>query len=372
MTRVICFYLPQFHVIPENNAWWGEGFTEWLNVKRAKPLFDGHYQPHAPLNDYYYSLDDIRVQKRHVSLAKKFGIFGFCFYFYWFNGKTLLEAPTKRWLQSPELDLPFCLCWANENWTRRWDGGDDEILVPQVHSFLDDRNFINHIIPYLKDSRYIRIEGKPLIVLYRPNLLPNAQLTASAWRSVCESSGVGPIHLSYVQGFDRSDPGIYGFDSAIEFPPLSIDNAGFRSERINNQVRSYSSANDYNFNLYDYKKFVQFSENYPELPYTLFRGVCPSWDNTARRLNSNAFIVHNATPESYHEWLLNACLFSKSRSQQQSSNGSDIVFINAWNEWGEGCHLEPDTKFHYRWLQETRRALDIASHMNISSNHRSF
>ena len=308
MSKLISFYLPQYHPIPENDEWWGEGFTEWSNVRRAVPLYEGHYQPHVPLDAHYYSLDNPENQLRQINLAKQYGVDGFCFYFYWFNGKTLLETPTRRWLENKDLDFPFCLCWANENWTRRWDGLDKQMLIGQSYSPKDDRDFINYISCYLKDPRYIRINGKPLVVLYRPNLLPNALFTASQWRYECMINGVGEIHLAYVQGFEKSDPGKYGFDSAIEFPPVGLD-----ADNITCHFSPLKEFKNSPQQIYDYKSFVAYSNKYESLGYTLFRGVMPSWDNTARRMTNGASIIHHSTPELFKEWLLNASMWSKTK-----------------------------------------------------------
>lgn len=344
--KLICFYLPQFHVILENDEWWGKGFTEWTNVQPAQPQFEGHYQPHVPGELGYYELLDPSVQRRQVELAKLYGIGGFCFYFYWFGGKRLLEAPTESYLNDSGLDLPFCLCWANENWSRRWDGLDSEILIAQEHSPNDDLAFIEHVARYMRDPRYIRIEGKPLLLVYRPSLLPSAKETSERWRIWCRENGVGEIYLAYTQSFEVVDPGEYGFDAAIEFPPNNS-----APPPVTGGITPFSS--DFECKVYDWEVFVGRSERYQQPGYKLFRSVCPSWDNTARRKQRGTIFVNN-TPALYQQWLENAIADTV---RHRSSTDERLVFVNAWNEWAEGAHLEPDARYGYAWLQATRNAL---------------
>ncbi len=344
--RLICFYLPQFHPIPENNEWWGEGFTEWTNVQPAQPQFAGHYQPHMPGELGYYNLLDPTVQRRQVELAKLYGIGGFCFYFYWFGGKRLLETPTENYLNDGSLDLPFCLCWANENWSRRWDGNDSQVLMAQQHSPEDDLAFIAHVARYMRDQRYIRVGGKPLLLVYRPGLLPSAQETARRWRQWCQNNDIGEIYIAYTQSFDAVDPAEYGFDAAIEFPP---NNSAPHS--VTGGITPLKE--DFESKLYDWRALALCSEHYLHPAYKLFRSVCPSWDNTARRKQRGTVFVNN-TPALYQHWLENAIVDTV---KQFPSEDERLIFVNAWNEWAEGAHLEPDARYGYAWLQATRNAL---------------
>lgn len=348
--RMIAFYLPQFHPIPENDEWWGEGFTEWTNVGPAQPQFVGHHQPHVPDELGYYDLRDVAVQRRQIELAKLYGIEGFCFYFYWFGGKRLLEEPLENWLADRSLDLPFCLCWANENWSRRWDGLDQEILIAQNHSAEDDLAFIAEVAPYLRDPRYIRIEGKPLLLVYRPSLLPASDQTARRWRTWCRENGIGEIFLAYTQSFEAGDPDQYGFDAAVEFPPN-------RSSPPNVTHAVVPLREDFSANVFDWSVFPQRSENYQPRHYKLFRSVCPGWDNTARRRHGAGVFINN-TPDLYRTWLENAI---EDTLNHINSPSERLVFVNAWNEWAEGAHLEPDAATGFAYLQATRDALEAVN-----------
>ena len=354
--KLIAFYLPQFHAIAENNKWWGEGFTEWTNVKPARPQFDGHYQPHVPNELGYYNLLDSSTQLRQIELAKLHGVGGFCFYTYWFAGKLLLEKPIENYLNDSSLDFPFCLCWANENWSRRWDGLDNDILMAQKHSPDDDLAFIEHVSQYMKDARYIRIDGKPLLLVYRPSLLPSAKETAKRWRDWCLNNGIGEIYLAYTQSFETVDPIKYGFDAAIEFPPNNS-----APPNITNTVKPLST--NFSGTVYDWNVFVERSRDYSKPAYKLFRSVCPAWDNTARR-KAGGTVFLNSTPQKYQEWLTNAVVETCTRIENLDER---LIFVNAWNEWAEGAHLEPDQHYGYAYLDATRKAL-ISQSVSTSNN----
>ena len=348
LARLIAFYLPQFHPIPENDAWWGKDFTEWTNVKPAKPLFEGHYQPHEPGELGYYDLRDADVQHRQVELAKRYGIGGFCFYFYWFNGKRLLDLPIENYRQNTSLDLPYCLCWANESWSRRWDGKAHELLIDQQHSPDDDLAFIAHVAAHFHDPRYILIYGRPLLLVYRPGLLPDARATARRWRQWCVEAGIGEILLATTQSFEACDPASYGFDVAIEFPPNN-----FPVRDVRRQVRGLGP--DFSGHLFDWTHFPRRADRFERqrLGYNLWRGVCPSWDNTARRKQA-ATVFCGSTPAGFRHWLRRAIVDTV---QRRGDSSERLVFINAWNEWAEGAHLEPDRRYGYAWLEACRRAL---------------
>lgn len=343
--RLIAFYLPQFHRIPENDVWWGEGFTEWNNVVRALPQFEGHAQPRLPSDLGFYDLRDKDVMREQAQLARSYGIEGFCFYFYWFAGKTLLETPLTGWLSGGGMDLPACICWANEGWTRSWDGRRGDTLIAQRHDPEDDLAFIAHVARYLADPRYIRVDGKPLLLVYRPNLLPDARATAARWRRWCLEHGVGEIFLAYVQGFERPAPDEIGFDAAVEFPPnLSTpDDLTARQHLLNP---------DYAGSVLDWRRLASEYENRPLPHYPFFPGVNCGWDNEPRRPGHGRTYLH-ASPRRYRDWLRHTVqhrLADRDASER-------LVFVNAWNEWAEGAVLEPDARLGHAWLQATRDAL---------------
>lgn len=343
--KVIAFYLPQFHPVPENNEWWGPGFTEWTNVTQAKPQYKGHYQPRVPSELGYYDLRLPEVREAQAELAREHGVYGFCYYYYWFNGRKILERPLQEVLESGKPDFPFCICWANETWSRRWDGSEDEVLLKQQHTPASDVEFIHDVIPFFKDPRYIRVNGAPLLLVYRASLFPDLRTTADTWRRVCAENGIPEVHLCIVESFGFSDPYSVGFDSSVQFPPHGIS-----STDIRDQVDDLED--DFDGRIYDYAQVVQNEICARQPDYRRFRGVMCSWDNTARRKN-RAHIFENADPSLYEVWLRDAVDWTRTHHRP----GERLVFVNAWNEWAEGTYLEPDTKNGRAYLEATRRVV---------------
>jgi 2-polyprenyl-3-methyl-5-hydroxy-6-metoxy-1,4-benzoquinol methylase len=336
--RLIAFFLTQFHPTPENDRWWGKGFTEWTNVTKAEALFEGHYQPHLPADLGFYDLRLREVRHEQIALAKQYGIDAFCYYYYWFSGKRVLHRPLDDMLHDPESDMPFCLCWANENWTRRWDGADREILIAQEHLPNDDIEFIRSVIPFFNDSRYIRLDGAPFLIVYQPQRLPDPRKSARIWREYCEKAGIGPIHLCAALTNDNEDYEQFGFDSGLQFPPHNC-----RCENVNEAIDFYTP---FHGRAVEYANFAQWYLDRTYESNNVFRTVSPCWDQTAR-VGSRAFLAINGTPANYEYWLAETL---------RSTSEDRFVFINAWNEWAEGCHLEPDRRFQRLFLDATLKA----------------
>lgn len=356
--KLIAFYLPQFHPIPENDRWWGKGFTEWTNVSKAIPQFVGHYQPHLPGDLGFYDLRVKENQKLQVELAKNYGLYGFCYYYYWFNGKRLLEKPLDNHADNPNIDFPFCICWANENWTRRWDGQEQDILISQNYSDENDLKLIQDLCRYFSNEKYIHIESRPVLIIYRPQLLPDPAKTTSFWRNYCIQNGFGDPFLIAAESFGNSgDPRSMGFDASLEFPPHYLGKAQIDKRNIQFANSKFSG------NIYDYEIAMRTMTSKIKPDYMLFKTLMTAWDNTARKQN-NANIFINTNPKNYQQWL--------EKNIEYTIKNHDInkrlVFINAWNEWAEGAHLEPDKKFGYAYLQATATALKKFIKKPINSN----
>ena len=347
--RVLAFYLPQFHPIPENDAWWGKGFTEWTNVAAAKPLFPGHYQPRLPADLGFYDLRLADVLEAQADLARDHGIHGFCYHYYFFkNGRRLLERPLERMLASGTPDFPFCLCWANENWTRRWDGRESEVLVAQEHDAQNDLAFLRSVLPYFRDRRYIRIDGRPVLVVYRTSLFPDVAGTVERWRAEAARHGEAAPYLIAAESLDPSHDAALrsGFDATCEFPPHGAAKAVVPRKAWPQSLQGFSGT------LLDYRRMVDFFLTRPPVAYRRFRSVTLDWDNTARR-GSSASLMVNFSLADYHRWLATAI----AETREPSPHDEQLVFINAWNEWGEGTYLEPDQLRGRACLEATREAI---------------
>lgn len=346
--KVVAYYLPQFHPFPENDEWWGTGFTEWTNVIAAKPLFPGHHQPQLPADLGFYDLRLDQVQRDQVELAKRYGISGFCYYYYWFSGKTLMTLPIDRHVEQ-DLDIDFCLCWANESWSRRWDGSENDVLIGQAHTYDSDVDFIYSCLPYFKSKRYIKINGAPLLQIYRISLMERPRETLERWRQIARSEGFPDLHVCMVESFGLDDPHEFGCDSSCQFPPH-----GVVGDKINDQIEDL--APDFTGTIYSYPEIVRGEIARPRPPHLRFRTAMPSWDNSARK-GAGGNIFAGAGPAMFETWMRHLVADARNRL----SEGQRFVFVNAWNEWAEGTHLEPDRKFGHANLRAVRNALSPES-----------
>ena len=356
--RSLAIYLPQFHPVRENNEWWGMGFTEWTNVAKAQPRFPGHYQPHLPADLGFYDLRLAETRQQQADLARQYGIHGFCYYHYWFNGRRILERPFEEVLKSGEPDFPFCLCWANENWSRRWDGLDQEVLLKQEYGDDDDRAHLQALAPAFADPRYIRVDGKPVFIVYRTHLLPDVQRTVATWREEAQRLGIGELYLMRMNGWGpHPDPHALGFDAAVEFQPDWVGlphqkYGGLKTRGLNKLgLRPSPYLRDA---IYDYEELTRTMMARGKPDYKLYPGVTPAWDNSARR-RQKADIFTGSTPAKYEAWLRHTVEAFVPYSVEEN-----FIFINAWNEWAEGNHLEPDAKWGRQYLEATARALGVA------------
>lgn len=339
----IAFYLPQFHVTPENDKWWGKGFSEWHNVTQAKPLFENHYQPRMPADLGFYDLSSIEIQIKQIELAKRFNIDGFCYYYYWFDGKKVLNKPIENMLANKSIDMPFCICWANESWFRNGDGPNQHVLLAQSYSEETNKALILEFIEYMKDPRYIRHEGKPVLVVYRIKIIPEWKKVARMWREECRRAGVGEIHLCAIH-FDQEemdgDPELHNLDSYVAVPPHELTLEDHRG-KVANLVKDFGGA------LYSYDAAMTSDiERYAKgYSWPIHRGAMMGWDNTARRLKDSR-IFFGCTPLKFRRWLKTI----KEQENLFNPSKESLLFINAWNGWAEGTTLEPDQRFGTSYL----------------------
>ena len=348
--RLIAFYLPQFHPIPENDEWWGKGFTEWTNVSKALPRFVGHYQPHLPGELGFCDLRLPEMLRAQANLARRYGLHGFCFHYYWFGGRKLLDTPLNILLSHPDIDLPFCINWANESWTRTWDGREENILIEQRYSEQEDIAFAKALETIVRDPRYINIDGRPLLMLYRPDLLPDAPATVARWREQFRLMGLNNPYIVMPQAFGIDDPRICGMDAAVGFPPHKWWDLPATNSSVTLLDANYSGR------ILSYEAMARAAAELDPKEYKLFPGICPSWDNEARKPRKGV-CFSGSTPLKYGRWLAEA----SRKTLQHESADERLVFINAWNEWAEGAHLEPDRHYGYAYLNETARVLSNLS-----------
>jgi lipopolysaccharide biosynthesis protein len=348
--RVLAFYLPQFHRTPENDDWWGDGFTDWMNVDRARPLFAGHAQPAVPGEMGRYDLSDIKVMGQQAELALDHGIAGFLMHHYWFDGKPLLDTPLRNVLADPAINFPFALCWANESWTRRWDGLDKDVLIAQTYPQGWDDQFYDDLLPALRDSRYLQVDGMPLLVIYRIGQVPDGRRVVEGWKERARRDGLGGLHVLAVtpsRDFEALSADVAGaLDGLVRFPPGS--GIGLQS------IREIAPGLDprHTGDIYSYDAAIDGADLATAGPHGLrvHPGVMPGWDNTARR-GSAAYVFHGGNPVSFRRWLARAA-----RAASQAP-GEPMVFVNAWNEWAEGAHLEPDARFGRANLEAVQQIL---------------
>lgn len=358
--RVLAFYLPQFHPVVENDVFWGTGHTEWTYLAQAKPRFPDHYQPRTPADLGFYDLRLPEVRQAQADLAREYGIHGFCYYHYWFKGRRLLERPFKEVLESGKPDFPFCLCWTNHSWN--WRRGDKERqgrLIPQEYSEEDDRNHIRWLLDAFEDERYIRIDGRPLFLVYRMFDLPDPLRTVTIWKEEAQQRGVPEPYLCKVDSHGEfGDPAEYGCDAAAEFWPHHLETF---VERMSG-LEEYYSVNK----IQDYSRVAEALLRRPAPSWRRFPCVLPDRDTTPRAdyagENATAHIFRGSTPEAYGHWLEETI-----RKISSYPVDEQLVFVNAWNEWSEGSYLEPDVKHGRAYLEATRRALR-ARGMEVSPN----
>lgn len=367
--KVIAFYLPQYHAIPENNKWWGENFTEWVNTRKARPLFPGHYQPKVPLHENYYDLSHVEVMEKQAELAKKYGVYGFCYYHYWFkDGKKLLEKPVENMLHDRKVDIPFCLSWANENWSRNWDGGNREIIMEQDYGDKIDweKHFI-YLLDFFKDDRYIKVDNKPLLLIYKPEQIDKFNDMVKYFKNRAIQEGFNDLLIlrqnpssfidkyfddSYIDYTVKFEPATYWALQSIKessfvkemcksiLHKLNLDNIRIKLRRYRDshakpQLRKYNYDEAWNYILN--------SEPYNE---KIINGAFVDWDNTARNKNGALFV--GATPDKFYDYM------SELVKKESALN---MIFINAWNEWAEGAYLEPDEKYSYGYLEALKKSL---------------
>ncbi|UOE55160.1 glycosyltransferase WbsX family protein [Cytobacillus oceanisediminis] len=358
MTKVLAFFLPQFHQIPENDKWWGEGFTEWTNVKKSVPLFQNHQQPRIPEKENYYNLLDKDIQEWQSEIALKNGVGGFCYYHYWFNGKKLLEKPAEQMLDNKKITIPFCFSWANEPWTRAWDGKDKEILMPQEYGEEEDwEQHFEYLLPFFKDERYIKQGNKPLFLIYRLSSIKNHEGMLKYWNYRAKQEGFEGLHIiSMLTSFDNKDANSENISGFVEFEPmytikhylpLHTQGVRFAKKKILSKFNEKNSLD-----ILEYKTVwdrILERQNHDLNGKKIYKGAFVGWDNSPRK-GTKALIINDSNPMDFQKYF-------GAQLQKALNNNEEFLFINAWNEWAEGTYLEPDKKFGNAYLQVIKNEL---------------
>jgi lipopolysaccharide biosynthesis protein len=356
--RVIAFHLPQFHPTPENDEWWGKGFTEWTNVAKAKPLYPGHYQPHIPADMGFYDLRLPESRHAQAELAKEYGIEGFCYYHYWFgDGRRMLERPVNEILASGEPDFPFCLCWANHSWNNIWQGVADRTLVEQTYPGMDDhREHFEWLLKAFTDQRYITVDGKPLFLIYSPTDIPDLPEVIAYWRKLAADAGLKGLHLVGVNYRLRPDwdPLTVGLDAST-LQPLPPKDGHMPGRYFSAKIKQFLFGKKSLLTVHDYEDMLHklIRKSAPEFPD--YPTVLPNWDNTPRA-GERGLVFHGSTPELFRQLFHRALSLIENQEPEKR-----IVFIKAWNEWAEGNYLEPDQKHGHGYLEAIRDELLVFS-----------
>lgn len=370
--KLIAMYFPQLHAIPENDAWWGTGFTDWDNVKSAEPLFDGHYQPRTPLGRAYYDQSELETLRWQIDLAKRYGVYGFCHYHYWFDGKQLLETPTNLIMENQDIDFPFCLSWANETWSRRWDGHDHHVLIAQTHPPTQEswRAHYDYLIKAWKDPRAIKVAGKPVFVIYRPQNIEKIDEMLAFWRDWAQQDGLPGLYFIFQKTYDLPSRNcLSSFDGIFQFQPFeAVHSPGYDKkamqhsrlfkllrrlpERYQDRLRGLKTRFLQELTVHEFEAvWKEIVEVRPDNVLTTFPGAFVDWDNTSR-YKKRATIFRGGTPELFEFWFKKLIATMPQRNLPE-----DFIFLNAWNEWSECAYLEPDEKFGYKYLDSVNRAL---------------
>ncbi len=371
--KIIAVYYPQFHQIEENNKAWGHGFTDWHRVKSSKPQFENHYQPRVPLNDNYYNLTDPQTIENQVLLAQKYGLAGFCFYHYWFDGKLLLEKPMEIFQNNKSLNLSFCISWANETWTKRWVGEAKSVIQKQTH--LPDKDIwkshFDYLLPFFQDNRYICIDKKPVFIIYQPGIINNLAEMIEYWQLLAKMNGLNGIYFISTKRQKNIHKVVKSeFNGIMKYQPqeaYNSNNFGERSlvsklmtnisfvfpENVRNHISKIKDKTA-KLNRFDSVKLWKSILENSYKPFSGFKGqifesAYVNWDNSPRYGNkANVFSFVN--PKQFEHYL-------RQMIRKMDENKAEYLFVNAWNEWAEGAYLEPDKKYEYQYLEVIHKIL---------------